>query len=95
VKKLRRICNAATIKIPPLVYTRVSNEHDVITRLKVLLQKHGLSEQSRPDEVARAKRKLQKERDLEGDLALTNLPGVSACMRTEISVAVHCIGNRA
>ena len=67
VNKLKRICKSATIIVPPSVYTRVSGEQDVIERLKALLQKHDLSEHSTSDDISRAKKQLQKQRDLEGE----------------------------
>lgn len=67
VQKLRRVCKAATIAVPPSVYTRVTSEQDVVDRLKDLLSKHGLSKDSTADEIARVKRTLKKERDLDGE----------------------------
>ncbi|CAL5225223.1 g8011 [Coccomyxa viridis] len=66
VQKLKRVCKAATIAIPPSVYTRVTSEEDVIQRLEDLLSKHGLAKDSSAEEVARVKRNLKKERDLDG-----------------------------
>ena len=66
VQRLKRICKAATITIPPSVYARVTSEQDVITRLKDLLSKHGLAKDSSPEDIARVKRTLKKERDLDG-----------------------------
>ena len=70
VQKLKRVCKAATIPIPPSVYTRVTSEQDVIKRLKDLLSRSGLAKDSSAEEVARVKRKLKKERDLDGELRL-------------------------
>ena len=67
VQKLKRVCKAATIAIPPSVYTRVTSEEDVIQRLEDLLSKHGLAKDSSAEEVARVKRNLKKERDLDGE----------------------------
>lgn len=66
VQKLKRICKSATITVPPSVYTRVTEEQDVVDRLKALLQKHGLSEHATSDEIAQLRRDLQKQRDLDG-----------------------------
>ena len=66
VQRLKRICRAATIAIPPSVYVRVTSEQDVITRLKDVLSKHGLAKDSSPEEIAQVKRTLKKERDLDG-----------------------------
>lgn len=66
VQKLKRISKAATITVPPSVYTRVTEEQDVVDRLKALLQKHGLSEHAMPDEIAQVRKDLQKQRDLDG-----------------------------
>ena len=68
VQKLKRVCKAATIAVPPSVYTRVTSEQDVIQRLKDLLSRYGLAKDSSAEEVARVKRKLKKERDLDGEL---------------------------
>lgn len=67
VQKLKQVCKAATIAIPPSVYTRVTSEQDVINRLKELLSKHGLGKDSSSDEIAAVKRKLKKDRDLDGE----------------------------
>ena len=66
VQRLKRICKAATITIPPSVYARVTSEQDVVTRLKDLLSKHGLAKDSSPENIARVKKTLKKERDLDG-----------------------------
>ena len=68
VQKLKRTCKLASITVPPSVYTRVTEEQDVVDRLKALLQKHGLSEQATSDEIAQVRNDLQKQRDLEGDI---------------------------
>ncbi len=67
VQKLKRVCKAATIAIPPSVYTRVKSEEDVIQRLEDLLSKYGLAKDSSAEEVAQVKRNLKKERDLDGE----------------------------
>ena len=67
VQRLKRICKAATIAIPPSIYVRVTSEQDVITRLKALLSKHALARDSSPEDIARVKRTLKKERDLDGE----------------------------
>ena len=67
VQKLKQVCKAATIAIPPSVYTRVTSEQDVIERLKELLSKYGLAKDSSAEEVAQVKRNLKKERDLDGE----------------------------
>ena len=67
VQKLKRICKSASITVPPSVYTRVTEEQDVVDRLKAVLEKHGLSEQATSDEIAQVRKDLQKQRDLEGD----------------------------
>ncbi|CAK0787919.1 hypothetical protein CVIRNUC_011141 [Coccomyxa viridis] len=66
VQRLKRVCKAATIIVPPSVYARVTSEQDVVTRLKDLLSKHGLAKDSSPEDIARVKRTLKKERDLDG-----------------------------
>lgn len=66
VEKLKRVCKSATIAIPPSVYTRVTSEQDVSSRLKDLLSKHGLAKDFSVEEIARVKRNLKKERDLDG-----------------------------
>lgn len=52
----------------PSVYTRVSSAQDVEDRLRALLAKHGLSDKSPAADVARVRKRLAKERDLEGAL---------------------------
>lgn len=66
VQKLKRICKSASITVPPSVYTRVTEQQDVVDRLKALLQKHGLSEIATSDDIARVRKDLQKQRDLDG-----------------------------
>jgi hypothetical protein len=79
VAKLKRICRAATITVPPSVYTRVSGEADVVERLRALLRKHGLSEQCGQEDIARARKQLQKQRDLEGAAAALHFRLSPAC----------------
>lgn len=67
VQKLKRICKAATITIPPSVYTRVKEERDVVERLTAVLEKHGLSQDSSLDDIATVRKDLQKQRDLDGE----------------------------
>ncbi|KAK9916617.1 hypothetical protein WJX75_004933 [Coccomyxa subellipsoidea] len=74
VQKLKRTCKLASITVPPSVYTRVTEEQDVVDRLKALLQKHGLSEQATSDEIAQVRKDLQKQRDLEG-IDMNNILG--------------------
>lgn len=83
VQKLRQVCKAATIAIPPSVYTRVTSEQDVIQRLKELLSKYGLAKNSSAEEVARVKRNLKKERDLDGEPDCHISPDVLRCASTE------------
>lgn len=66
--KLKGVCKAASITVGPSVYTRVSSAQDVEDRLRALLAKHGLSEGSSAGDIAGIRKRLAKERDLEGML---------------------------
>ncbi|CAL8467237.1 g6773 [Coccomyxa elongata] len=87
VQKLKRICKSATITVPPSVYTRVTEEQDVVDRLKALLQKHGLSEHATSDEIAQVRKDLQKQRDLDG-IDTSNILSVGRGRRA--AAAVPC-----
>lgn len=66
VDKLRTMCRQATITIGPSIYVKNKTDAALEAALKALLEKHDLSEHSGPHEVARAKQRLQLQRDLEG-----------------------------
>ena len=68
VDKLKGVCKAASITVAPGVYTRVSSAQDVEDRLRALLAKYGLDEGSSSADVCRVRKRLAKERDLEGAL---------------------------
>lgn len=66
VEKLRTLCKQATITIPPTLYVKNKSDDELAAALEALLEKHGLSAGSGPNEVARAKQQLQTVRDLDG-----------------------------
>eukprot|EP00873_Tetraselmis_striata_P041974 jgi/Tetstr1/462238/TSEL_000636.t2 len=65
VEKLRRICQAATIPVPPILY-RGKEEAAVRERLEQLLEKHGLDSTSKAGAIRAAKARLQQQRDMDG-----------------------------
>ena len=66
VEKLRTLCKHATITIPPTLYVKNKGDGELTAALEALLDKHGLSAGSGPNDVTRAKQQLQTMRDLDG-----------------------------
>lgn len=72
VNKLRSLCRAATIAIPPCIYTQNKTEEGLTNALKMLLSKYGLQASSSAADVSKVRAKLQLERDLDG-IDVTNI----------------------
>lgn len=66
IDKVKQICKAATIKIPPSMYVKTKSLSQVEEDMKALLEKHDLSLGSSSHEISKAANRLAKERDLEG-----------------------------
>ncbi|KAL3139488.1 hypothetical protein ABBQ38_003812 [Trebouxia sp. C0009 RCD-2024] len=66
IDKVKQICKAATIKIPPSAYVKTKSIQDVEQNLEDLLAKHGLCLDSSSHEINKTRDRLAKERDLEG-----------------------------
>eukprot|EP00887_Chlorella_sp_A99_P006169 scaffold3.g6169.t1 len=66
VEKLRALCKAATITIPPATYVKNKDNASLEQALEALLEKHGLSADAGEKQVAKAKQRLQVARELEG-----------------------------
>ncbi|PRW59758.1 ferrous iron transporter A [Chlorella sorokiniana] len=66
VEKLRSVCRAATITIPPSLYSRNKEEGALEAALEELLAKHGLDADSGERAIAQVKSKLTIQRDLDG-----------------------------
>lgn len=54
IDKVKRICKAATIKIPPSMYVKSKSLAEVESDMKALLSKHGLSLDSSSHEISKA-----------------------------------------
>ncbi|GFH21861.1 uncharacterized protein HaLaN_19236 [Haematococcus lacustris] len=65
VEKLRNICRLASVKIPPGVY-KAKSDAGVEEALQALLSKHGLNASSSEAKISQVKKKLEKERELDG-----------------------------
>ncbi|PSC69587.1 glutamic acid-rich [Micractinium conductrix] len=67
VEKLRSICKAATITIPPNLYIKHrDDEAGMRAALEALLDKHGLDGGAGEREISKARAALQVQRDLDG-----------------------------
>lgn len=55
IDKVKQICKAATIKIPPSAYVKTKSVQDVEQNLEGLLAKHGLSLDSSSHEINKAR----------------------------------------
>ncbi|DBB04206.1 TPA: hypothetical protein ACH3X1_013240 [Trebouxia sp. C0004] len=66
IDKVKQICKAATIKIPPSMYLKSKSLAEVESDMETLLSKHGLSLDASSHEISKAAARLAKERDLEG-----------------------------
>lgn len=66
VNKLRSVCRAATVAIPPCIYAQNKSEEELISALKTLLSKYGLRASSSAADISKVRAKLQLERDLDG-----------------------------
>jgi hypothetical protein len=54
IDKVKRICKAATIKIPPSMYVKSKSLTEVESDMEALLSKHGLSLDSSSHEISKA-----------------------------------------
>ena len=54
IDKVKRICKAATVKIPPSMYVKSKSLAEVEADMEGLLRKHGLSLESSPHDISKA-----------------------------------------
>ena len=54
IDKVKQICKAATIKIPPSMYVKSKSLAEVESDMEALLSKHGLSLDSSSHEISKA-----------------------------------------
>ena len=66
VDRLKALCRAATVPIPPNVYKKNKTDNGLAQALEKLLEKHGLNYNSTSHDTSRVKAKLQLQRDLDG-----------------------------
>lgn len=55
IDKVKQICKAATIKIPPSAYVKTKSVDDIENNMKDLLDKYGLSLDSSSNEISRVR----------------------------------------
>ena len=66
IRKLKRLCARATIKVPPSTYRSTRSESDIEGALLELLHKHKLGVDAKDSQLLRVKAKLEQARELEG-----------------------------
>ena len=74
MQKMRAVCRRAGLTIPPNVYSKHKTDTSLEGALEGLLEKHRLHRKSTQAEIAAAHRRLQKEKDMEGE-PCTSSPG--------------------
>ena len=65
ILKLKEVCKKAGISIPTAIYKK-KTDADVADGIAALLERHGLSRSSGRGEIADARSRIQKEKELEG-----------------------------
>ena len=74
MQKMRAVCRQAGIAVPPNVYSKHKTDTSLEGAFEGLLEKYGLHRKSTQPEIAAAHRRLEKEKDMEGEHC-TSSPG--------------------
>ena len=68
ILKAKDVCKKAGINIPTVIYKKKGKD-EILDAISALLEKHDLDRNSGRGEIAAARAKIQKAKDLEGESA--------------------------